>query len=123
MGGYGAGHLGFKYPELFGTVVINAGALIDPSPANIQQTGPMFGVFSKDNERRVAEHPQTLARKNVDQIRNKTNIRIGCGSLALWRDDLSLRAPTVLEIGQLMQHPEVQRCVCAWQKAFGGQVH
>ena len=28
MGGYGAGHLGFKYPELFGTVVINAGALI-----------------------------------------------------------------------------------------------
>ena len=81
MGGYGAGHLGFKYPELFGTVVINAGALIDPSPANIQQTGPMFGVFSKDNERRVAEHPQTLARKNVDQIRNKTNIRIGCGSL------------------------------------------
>ena len=27
MGGYGAAHLGFKYPELFGTVVIDAGAL------------------------------------------------------------------------------------------------
>ena len=81
MGGYGAGHLGFKYPELFGTVVINAGALIDPSLKNIPQTGPMFGVFGNDNERRVAEHPVTLARINADKLCTKTHIRIGCGSL------------------------------------------
>jgi endo-1,4-beta-xylanase len=81
MGGFGAGHLGFKYPELFGTVVINAGALIDPSLANIPKDGPMFGVFGADNARRVAEHPRELARKNADQLRDKTNIRIGCGSL------------------------------------------
>jgi endo-1,4-beta-xylanase len=80
MGGYGAGHLGFKYPELFGTVVINAGALIDPSLTNIPQNGAMFSVFGNDNERRVAEHPLTLARKNADKLRS-THIRIGCGSL------------------------------------------
>ena len=81
MGGYGAGHLGFKYPELFGTVVINAGALIDPNLTNIPKEGPMFGVFGADNARRVAEHPRELARKNADKLRDKTHIRIGCGSL------------------------------------------
>ena len=30
MGSYGAAHLGFKYPELFGIVGVNAGALIIP---------------------------------------------------------------------------------------------
>ena len=34
MGGFGAGHLGFKYPELVGTVVINSGALDYLLPAN-----------------------------------------------------------------------------------------
>jgi enterochelin esterase-like enzyme len=81
MGGYGAAHLGFKYPDLFGTVVINAGALIDPTLTDIPRNGPMFGVFGGDNERRVAEHPLTLARKNADKLRDKTRIRIGCGSL------------------------------------------
>jgi endo-1,4-beta-xylanase len=80
MGGYGAAHLAFKYPELFGTVVINAGALIDPALTNVPKEGPMFAVFGNDNERRVAEHPLTLARKNADRLRS-THIRIGCGSL------------------------------------------
>ncbi|HPA17776.1 MAG TPA: alpha/beta hydrolase-fold protein [Verrucomicrobiae bacterium] len=81
MGGYGAGHLGFKYPELFATVVINAGALLDPNMTNAPREGPMFGVFGNDAARRVAEHPRELARKNADQLRGKTRIRIGCGSL------------------------------------------
>ena len=94
MGGYGAGHLGFKYPELFGTVVINAGALIDPSPTNIPKEGPMFGVFGGDNARRVAEHPRELARKNADKLRGRTHIRIGCGSL----DDLLPRNQDLHEL-------------------------
>lgn len=79
MGGYGAAHLGFKYPDLFGTVVINAGALIDPNLANPPKDGPMFAVFGDDNARRVTEHPLQLARKNADQLRGRTHIRIGCG--------------------------------------------
>ncbi len=81
MGGYGAAHLGFKYPEIFGTVVINAGALLDPNPTNIPKDGPMFAVFGEDAARRVAEHPLTLARQNADKLRGQTRIRIGCGSL------------------------------------------
>jgi len=80
MGGYGAGHLGFKYPELFGTVVIDAGALIDFDLSNVPKGGPMSGVFGNDNARRVAEHPRELARKNADKLRGKTHIRIGCGA-------------------------------------------
>ena len=81
MGGFGTAHLGFKYPELFGTVVINAGALMDPNVTNILKERPIFGVFGDDNVRRLAENPRELARKNADQLRDQTHIRIGCGSL------------------------------------------
>ena len=66
MGGFGAAHLGFKFPELFGTVIVNSGALRDATwfPAE--------------------EHPKNLARKNADKLRHQTHIHIGCGSL----DDL-----------------------------------
>ena len=75
MGGFGAAHLGFKYPDLFGTVVINAGALIDPSMPLLAQ------IFANDSERATAEHPMQLARQNADKLRGQTHIRIGCGSL------------------------------------------
>lgn len=78
MGGFGAGHLGFKYPELFGTVVIDAGALIvDMSGPNLSAI--FDGAFDGDKERFLAEHPTTLVTKNADQIRGKQKIRIGCG--------------------------------------------
>jgi enterochelin esterase-like enzyme len=81
MGGYGAAHLGFKYPELFGAVVVDAGALILDST----MTGPNLveiykGGFASDKARFLAEHPTTLVEKNADQIRGKTLIRVGVGS-------------------------------------------
>jgi len=75
MGGFGAAHLGFKYPELFGTVVINAGALIDPGVPLLMQ------VFGNDAQRGAAEHPMQLAKQNADKLRGQTHIRIGCGAL------------------------------------------
>lgn len=80
MGGYGAAHLGFKYPDTFGTIVINAGALLDPNLTIAPKDGPMFAVFGEDGARRVAEHPLTLAKQNADKLR-ATHIRIGCGAL------------------------------------------
>ncbi len=80
MGGYGAAHLGFKYPDLFGTVVVNSGALIDPN-LDPPQSGAMDTVFGGDKDRRIAEHPMQLVRKNADQLRGHSHIRIGCGSL------------------------------------------
>ena len=60
MGGYGAAHLGFKYPELFGTVVADAGA--------------MSGKFFPE------EHPNQLAQQNADKLRGQTRIRIAVGA-------------------------------------------
>ena len=76
MGGYGAAHLGFKYPEVFGTVVADAGALIDENfkKAHVPET------FGDDKDHFLAEHPYQLAVKNADKIRGKTNVRIACGS-------------------------------------------
>lgn len=80
MGGFGAGHLGFKYPELFGTVVVDAGALIGEMALNGPNISPIFeGGFGRSMEKFMAEHPTTLATKNADQIRGKQRIRIGCG--------------------------------------------
>jgi len=80
MGGYGAGHLGFKYPELFGTVVIDAGALIGDMALNGPNISPIFqGAFGGDKEKFLAEHPTQLVTKNADQIKGKQQIRIGCG--------------------------------------------
>lgn len=95
MGGYGAGHLGFKYPELFGTVIIDAGALIAPDAVS-PTGGPVQGVFGNNQERRLAEHPYTLARKNADKLRGQTQIRVGVGSL----DSLAPRNQQMHEILQ-----------------------
>ncbi|MFZ2642572.1 MAG: alpha/beta hydrolase-fold protein [Verrucomicrobiia bacterium] len=77
MGGFGAARLGFKFPELFGTVVVSAGALQNSNGFNPE------------------EHPKQLARKNAGKLR-KTRIHIGCGSL----DGL---LPTNLELHRLLQ--------------------
>src|SRR6185369_9525377 len=58
MGGYGAGHLGLKYPEVFGSVCVDAGALVTDAAVD----GPLFTpVFKGDKERFLAEHPLQLA--------------------------------------------------------------
>jgi enterochelin esterase-like enzyme len=80
MGGFGAGHLGFKYPELFGTVIIDAGALIGEMALNGPNISFIFeGGFDKNLDKFMAEHPTTLATKNADKIRGQQKVRIGCG--------------------------------------------
>ena len=76
MGGYGTAHLGFKYPELFGTVVINAAALVE------------------DKWVRAEDQTGQLLRQNADALRSRTHIRIGCGSL----DDLLPRNQELHEL-------------------------
>jgi endo-1,4-beta-xylanase len=79
MGGYGAAHLAFKYPDVFGTVVVDAGALIGEAAFGGPKLGESFKEIYADKDRFLAEHPTKLLEKNVEKIRNKTSIRIGCG--------------------------------------------
>ena len=81
MGGFGAGHLGFKYPDLFGTVIVDAGALIQEPALKGPRIGPIFQEgFGGNLERFMDEHPTRLVEKNADRIRGRTHIRIGVGS-------------------------------------------
>jgi endo-1,4-beta-xylanase len=80
MGGYGAAHLAFKYPEVFGAVVVDAGALVREAAWKGPNLAGLFkDIFGDDKDRFLAEHPNQLAEKNVDKIRNKMTIRIGVG--------------------------------------------
>ena len=85
MGGSGAAEWGFKYPDLFGAVSILAGALFDGT------RGPPRGKQGNGGETTAApaaiNNPFELVRRNADQIRGRTPIRIVVGG----KDGLSSR--------------------------------
>ncbi len=85
MGGFGAAHLGFKYPDLFGAISISAGALIDfsvrGSHDDVRRKRVFDTVWGGDPERFHADDPSTLARANADRIRGRTLVRSFCGDL------------------------------------------
>jgi enterochelin esterase-like enzyme len=64
MGGFGAAHLGFKYPEVFGTVSMFSAALFDES---------------SDEDFLEATSPWRLVFKNAAVIRGRTLIRMIVG--------------------------------------------
>jgi len=80
MGGYGAAHLGFKYPELFGAISNLAGAVIDVDFFATYQSGRILNhVFNGDREAFQRNHPFTLAENNANLLRGRTNIRLVVG--------------------------------------------
>jgi enterochelin esterase-like enzyme len=81
MGGYGAGHLGFKYPELFGSVSMIDAAVVD-LPAMKSRHAVLFQrIFDGKDELFTAAHPLALAEKNAAQIKERTVIRQAVGTL------------------------------------------
>jgi enterochelin esterase-like enzyme len=96
MGGYGAAHLGFKYPQVFGIVGVMAGALITPR-AEVQ-AGVFKKMYGADEAYVHANDPFELVRKNADTIRDRTVIRIAVGD----QDNLRVRDQAFHELlGQL----------------------
>jgi endo-1,4-beta-xylanase len=77
MGGYGAAHLAFKYPELFGIVGVNAGALI--TPRSTVQPAIYEKMFGSNDAYVRANDPFVLLKKNADAIRGRTFIRVAVG--------------------------------------------
>ena len=78
MGGFGAPHLGFKYPELFGVVGILAGAT-DRVETIIAQRPPVFEKIFGDAEYAKSINPVIELEKNISKIRGKTFIRVAVG--------------------------------------------
>jgi enterochelin esterase-like enzyme len=81
MGGFGAAHLGFKYPELFGTVSIIDGSLTDSTAMQNRLPDLYQRIFGGSPERFAAEDPRALAEKNAPEIRGKMAIRLAVGAL------------------------------------------
>jgi enterochelin esterase-like enzyme len=77
MGGYGALHLGMKYPALFGAISSVAPAILpDLSDEPSERT---FDTFSDDEAYYDANGPWTLARENAAALRRGTTIRVLAG--------------------------------------------
>jgi enterochelin esterase-like enzyme len=77
MGGGGAAKWGFKYPELFGTVSIIAGAL--HTREQMAQKNDRMAETYGSAERFEQSNPWTLVEKNADKIRGRTVVRIAVG--------------------------------------------
>lgn len=77
MGGGGAAKWGFKYPELFGTVSILAGALFNREQM-AQKADSLKDTYGSP-ERYEQSNPWTLVEKNADKIRGRTVVRIAVG--------------------------------------------
>jgi len=87
MGGFGAAHLGFKFPEMFGVISIMAPPLLGPELKQTLPSNAWSKLFSTamagDLEYFRANDPFTLAEKNADALRDRTVIRI----VAHWENE------------------------------------
>lgn len=81
MGGFGAGHLGFKYPELFGAVSMIDAALVSLDTMQNRHADIFAGVFDRKAADFTAAHPVTLAEKNASVLKAGTAIRQIAGPL------------------------------------------
>lgn len=81
MGGYGAGHLGFKYPELFASISMIDAALVDLNVMRTRHAAIFQRVFDGKDANVTAAHPLVLAEKNAAQIKGRTLIRQAVGAL------------------------------------------
>lgn len=86
MGGFGAAHLGFKYPELFGSISIIDGALLGLTEMKSRHPAHFERIFGGSDEAFTAESPAGLAEKKADAVRGRTVIRMAIGALGPYNE-------------------------------------
>ncbi|MCC6363430.1 MAG: esterase family protein [Bryobacterales bacterium] len=79
MGGFGAAHMGFKYPHLFGLVSIVAGALLDDGDAATIHPELYQKNFGANRDYYHSNSPWVLVEKNTAAIRGRMAVRILVG--------------------------------------------
>lgn len=92
MGGYGAARLGFKYPEVFGSIsILGAGPMqraFEPGADKMTKARIriLANVYGNDQTYYLAQSPLVLAEQYANATRDKILVRIAVGS-----DDAMLR--------------------------------
>ncbi len=81
MGGYGAGHFGFKYPEIFAAVSMIDAAVVDLSTMKSRHSKLFQSIFDGQDNLFTAAHPVALVERNVAQIKGHMLIRQAVGAL------------------------------------------
>jgi acetyl esterase/lipase/enterochelin esterase-like enzyme len=79
MGGFGAAHLGFKYPELFGTISLMGSAIHRPEFLRDERSDIFAAAFGGDLAYCEKESPWTLVRQGADALRDRTSMRLYVG--------------------------------------------
>jgi len=79
MGGFGAAHLGFKYPETFGLVSILAGSLHKAEDIAERHSRLFREAFGGDKAYFEKNSPWTLLKDNADELKGKTRVRVVVG--------------------------------------------
>jgi endo-1,4-beta-xylanase len=96
MGGFGAAHLGFKYPDLFGSISLMGAAVHRPEFLRDERPDIFTDAFGGDLAYCAEESPWTLVRENADRLRDRTMMRLFVGE-----KDSRLREKNV-ELSDLM---------------------
>lgn len=68
MGGFGAGRLGFKYPELFGSISMIDGAMLDLNSFKQGHADLHARIFSNDDAAFSSATPFALAEANASRV-------------------------------------------------------
>jgi enterochelin esterase-like enzyme len=105
MGGYGAAHLGFKYPELFAAVSILSGGPLQREFASAPRVGPrgrdytLQNVFGGDHGYFRAQSPWVLAERNAAALSSGTRIRVVIGQADEMLDNVREFAGRLKQLG------------------------
>lgn len=81
MGGFGAAHLGFKHPDLFGSISLMDAAILGLEEFKGRHKVQFERIFDSSDENFSSESPFVLAKKNVERVRDRTTIRVEVGGL------------------------------------------
>ena len=80
MGGFGALKFAFKHPELFSSVTAFAPGLREPDSFAKDRPDILQRIFNNDPEQYEANHPATLLKQNLKQIKDNLPISIYVGT-------------------------------------------
>jgi endo-1,4-beta-xylanase len=80
MGGFGALKFAFKYPEMFSSVTAFAPAIRDAQSFAKDRPDILKRMFKNDPAFYAANHPETLLKRNLEQIKDNLPISIYVGT-------------------------------------------